>query len=114
MFRHVGLFQWVEGVTPEQIAAVGDALFPLPAVIPEIRSFRFGPDTGLAEGNFDYAVTADFDDVDGFRAYRDHPDHRLVARQVIGPILAARAAVQFDAGIPPGGDEAPTEGRPTA
>jgi hypothetical protein len=95
------MFEWVEGVTPEQIAAVGEALFPLPAIIPEIRSFRFGADAGLAEGNFDYVVTADFDDVDGFRAYRDHPDHRMVARQVIGPILAARAAVQFDAGIPP-------------
>jgi hypothetical protein len=104
------MFEWVEGVTPEQIAAVGEALFPLPAIIPEIRSFRFGPDAGLAEGNFDYAVTADFDDVDGFRAYRDHPDHRMVARQVIGPILAARAAVQFDAGIPPEAVEPLSEG----
>ena len=110
MFRHVAMFEWVEGVTPEQIAAVGEALFPLPAIIPEIRSFRFGPDAGLAEGNFDYVVTADFDDVDGFRAYRDHPDHRMVARQVIGPILAARAAVQFDAGIPPEGVEPLSEG----
>jgi hypothetical protein len=108
------MFQWVEGVTPEQIAAVGDALFPLPAIIPEIRSFRFGPDARLAEGNYDYVVTADFDDVDGFRAYRDHPDHRMVARQVIGPILAARAAVQFDAGSPPEGVEPLPEEPPTA
>jgi hypothetical protein len=102
MFRHVAMFRWKDGVTPEQIAAVAEGLFPLPAVIPEIRSFRFGPDAGLAEHNFDYAVTADFDDVEGFRAYRDHPDHRAVAREVIGPILADRAAVQFDAGTLPG------------
>lgn len=110
MFRHVAMFRWIEGATPEQIAAVGEALFPLPAVIPEIRSFRFGPDAGLAEGNYDFVVTADFDDIDGFRAYRDHPDHRLVARQVIGPILDARAAVQFDAGIPPEAVDHPTAG----
>ena len=37
---------------------------------------------------------ADFDDVDGYLVYRDHPDHQAVIRERIRPILADRAAVQ--------------------
>ena len=110
MFRHIALFRWAEFVTPEQIAEVGEALYSLPAVIPEIRSYRFGPDQGLGEHNFDYAVVADFDDVEDFRTYRDNPDHRAVARSVIGPLIADRAAAQFDAGERPDDPKAPPEG----
>jgi hypothetical protein len=110
MFRHIALFRWAEGVTAEQIAEVGEALYSLPAVIPEIRSYRFGPDLGLAEHNFDFAVVADFDGVEDFRAYRDNPDHRAVSRSVIGPLIADRAAVQFDAGERPEDPSAPPEG----
>ena len=47
-------------------------------------------------------VVADFDDVDGYLVYRDHPDHQAVIQELIRPILAARAAVQhdFSAGAP--------------
>ncbi len=107
MFRHIALFRWAEGVTEEQIAEVGEALYMLPAVIPEIRSYRFGPDSGLGEHNFDYAVVADFDAVDDFRTYRDNPDHRAIARSVIGPLITDRAAVQFDAGDRPDDPSAP-------
>ena len=79
MFRHIALFRWAEGVTTEQIADLGEALYALPAVIPEIRSYRFGADVGLGEHNFDYAVVADFDGVEDFRTYRDNPDHRAVS-----------------------------------
>jgi hypothetical protein len=75
----------------------------LPEVIPEIRSFRFGEDAGLNEGNFDFVVTADFDDADGYLAYRDHPDHKQLVAELMGPFVTKRAAVQFEwpAALPP-------------
>jgi hypothetical protein len=55
-----------------------------------------GADAGLAPGNFDFAVTADFDDEAGFFAYRDNPAHREVIARTITPITAQRVAVQFN------------------
>lgn len=95
MLRHVALFRWIDDVTPEQVDAVSTGLGALPAAIPELRAYRFGPDLGLAAGNFGYAVVADVDDADAWAAYTDHPAHRAVIAERIRPILASRAAVQL-------------------
>ena len=50
----------------------------------------------MALGNFDFAVTADFDDEAGFFAYRDDPAHREVIARVIAPVTAQGVAVQFN------------------
>ncbi len=96
MLRHVVLFTWAPGTTPDQIAAVTDGLRALPAVIPEVRGYRVGEDIGVSDGNHDFAVVADFDSVAGFVAYRDHPAHQAVVVERIRPILAERAAVQYE------------------
>ncbi len=66
-------------------------------MVPTLREFVFGSDLGVNEGNFDFAVSASFDDVDGYLAYRNNPDHRAMVRDHILPIAAERAAVQFEA-----------------
>jgi len=97
MFRHVVLLKWNDDATPEQRSAVRPALETLPAQIPEIRSYRVGVDAGMVPtGNSDLVVVADFDDVDGYVVYRDHPVHQDVIARFIRPILASRAAVQHD------------------
>lgn len=90
------LLRWVDGVDPVAVEAVLEGLRGLPAAIPEIRSYVVGPDVGLADDNYDVAVVADFDSVDGYLVYRDHPAHRAVIEERIAPILAGRAAVQHD------------------
>ena len=55
---------------------------------------RAGPDLGLVEGNFEFAVVADFDDLEGYQVYRDNPEHREIIGKFIQPIAAQRAAVQ--------------------
>lgn len=95
MIRHVVCFRWTEGTGPEQVAAVAAGLAALPGEIPEIRQYRFGSDLGLAEGNADFAVVADFDDEAGWRTYREHPAHQRVIAERIGPIVADRLAVQL-------------------
>lgn len=96
MFRHVVVFRWQPDTGADVIDAVRAALVDLPAQIPVIRSYQHGSDAGLAEGNFDYAVVADFDDRDAFVEYRDHPTHRAVIAERIAPHLAERVAVQYE------------------
>ncbi len=96
MFRHVVLFTWKAGATEGQKQTLTAELLKLPSVIREIRDYHVGPDAGVNAGNYDYAVVAEFDDVAGYLVYRDHPDHRAVITQYLQPILAQRAAVQFE------------------
>ncbi|MFT3851514.1 MAG: Dabb family protein [Ilumatobacteraceae bacterium] len=95
MLRHVVLLKFVPEATAEQRQAVVDGLATLPAQIPELRSYVFGADVGISDGNFDLAVVADCDDADGYRAYATHPAHVAVIAERIRPILAERAAVQY-------------------
>ena len=59
-------------------------------------AYRFGRDLRLREDNYEFAVTADFDDTDGFLVYRDHPDHLKAMAEFVAPIAKTRAAVQFE------------------
>jgi len=96
VFRHVVLLRWVPDATDDQRSAVESGLAPLPSLIPEIRSYVVGADAKVSEGNFDLAIVADFDDIDGYLVYRDHPDHVAVIAERIRPILAERSAVQHE------------------
>ncbi|WP_109524992.1 Dabb family protein [Nocardia aurea] len=95
MIRHVVLFTWTDAATDEQKETVLTELRKLPAAIPQLRAYTFGPDAGINQGNHDFAVVADFDSVDDYLVYRDHPLHQAVIAEHIKAIVAARAAVQF-------------------
>jgi hypothetical protein len=96
MLRHVALFRWSPSTTTADIAAVSTALSALPDSIREIAMYRFGPDAGINEGTFDFAVVADFASLDDYLVYRDHPTHKAVLAERIAPHLADRAAVQYE------------------
>ena len=65
--------------------------------VDSIRAYHVGPDAGVNPGkNYDFAVVADFDDADGYLAYRDHPAHRAVVENYVEPIVARRAYVQYE------------------
>jgi len=92
---HIAIFTWRAGTTAAQVAALGDGLAALPASIPEIRSYRFGPDAGFSPGNGDFAVVAGFDDIEGYRRYIANPRHVDVVERLLKPMLATRHAIQF-------------------
>jgi hypothetical protein len=96
MIRHVVLFRFQPEATAEQREALTAQLRALPAQIPELRAYHVGPDAGLNPGNFEFAVTADFDDVSDYRVYADHPVHQAVIADYVRPILAERVAVQYE------------------
>jgi hypothetical protein len=98
VIRHVAVFRWKPGTPESAVARVTEGLRALPGVVEGLRAYEVGPDLRLSEGQWDYAVVADFDDPEGFAAYRAHPAHVGVLEERILPILDARAAVQFEVG----------------
>ncbi|KAA0233133.1 MAG: Dabb family protein [Actinobacteria bacterium] len=95
MFRHVAMFRWTADATEQAKAAAVAGLAGLPAEIGAIREYRFGPDAGLAETNWDFAIVADFDDEAGYLTYRDHESHQRLLANVLRPVISERAAVQY-------------------
>ena len=96
MITHTVSFRFKPDIPTGHVAIITEALRSLPASIPEIRSYHFGPDLGISSvPNYDYAVVATFDDVDGWRAYDVHPDHERVRAEIIRPWVTERSSVQF-------------------
>jgi len=87
--------RWKEGTSDAQKQAVREGLAALPAAIPEIRRYQFGDDAAIVEGNFEFAVVADFDNASDFRTYAAHDAHQKLIAECIRPILRDRAAVQY-------------------
>ena len=97
MFHHTVLFRWREGTGDEAVRALTEALRGLPSVLPCIRSYAVGPDLGLSGGNgWDYAVAAAFDDRAAWDEYMADPEHDRIRTDLLRPIMAERAVVQFE------------------
>lgn len=96
MFRHVAMLRWAPGTTTEQVDELQRALRELPAAIADVRDYRVGSDAGLASGNWEFVVVADFDDAAGWQAYVDHPAHQHVLVDILRPLTGERAAIQFE------------------
>lgn len=95
MIRHIVLIKWTQNVTADDIQATSRGFAALGSSIPGVRDMTFGPDLCLMEGTYDFAMVADFDSVEDWQAYRDHPDHIAFATRFSG--LAQQAArVQFE------------------
>ncbi len=62
--------------------------------MPFIRRYELGADLGLT-GSHDFAIVADFDSIEDYRTYADHPDHKAVSATFIAPILDSMARVQY-------------------
>ena len=96
MIRHVVVFSWTEGMTDEMERQFTAELSALAPTLPGVRAYHAGPDAGIIEGNFDFAVVADFDDRDSYLAYRDNAEHRDIISRFSRPHTKARASVQYE------------------
>lgn len=96
MIRHVVMFSFKEDAGAPAVDAFEGAIRRLPSVIPQIRDFKVGRDIGVNQGNYAMTVNADFSSVEDYLAYRDHPEHQRVIKELGVPIMAQRAAVQFE------------------
>lgn len=96
MIRHVVMFKFRDDADEAQRQAVHDAIATMPEATGVTEAYAIGPDLGLAEGNFDFAVVGDFADRDAYLTYRDHPEHQRIISDVIRPAITDRAAIQFE------------------
>ena len=90
------MFRFAADTTPEQVEHMAEGLRLLPGQVAEVRAFTIGRDLGLRETNWDYAVVADFDDVDGWKVYAADALHLQVIAERITPIITERTSVQFE------------------
>jgi len=96
MIRHVAIFAWIPEATDRQKRQVAEEVRTLPPLMNGLRAFHVGPDAGIVEGNFDFAIVADFDDAESYLAYRRHPAHRAIIEQVANPITRERVSIQYE------------------
>jgi len=88
MLRHVVLFSFKEGSTPEQIKAVEDAFMALPSKIKEIKSLEWGTNNSPESLNqgFTHCFFLSFASEKDRAVYLPHPDHKAFG-DVLKPIL---------------------------
>ena len=96
MFRHTVLFTFTPQTTDEQQQELARQLRTLPGAIEQIKAYHVGLDAGMNPGNYQFAVVADFDNVEDYLVYRDHPVHRDIIGKYVQPIVGQRAAVQYE------------------
>jgi hypothetical protein len=96
--RHAVLFRFVDDVDDARIEELAAGLSRMPEATGAVTADRYqhGRSLGLNPGSWDYAVVAEFESVDAFTAYRDHPEHRALISDLLTPIVAERCSVQFE------------------
>jgi hypothetical protein len=96
MFHHVALFRWQPGTTAEETDRIAPALRALAGTLEGLRSYECGPGLGLAPTSYDFGVLATFDDKAGWDAYMADAEHDRIRAELITPIVAERAGIQFE------------------
>ena len=93
MIAHIVLFRLRPEVSLEERRALIDAWAAALNDIPMIRRARVGQRVrvgrsyeSLTRLDFPFAAVLEFDDVDGLRAYLDHPTHEAMATRLFAVI----------------------------
>ena len=76
--RHVVLFKFKDGTTPEQIKTIENAFRALPAKVPEIVDFEWGTNNSPENraAGFTHCFFVTFNDAAGRAVYLPHPAHK--------------------------------------
>lgn len=98
-YRHVVLFKFKDGTTPEQVKSVEDAFRALPKKIDTIVDFEFGTNVspeGKDDG-FTHCFFLTFKDKAGLEVYLPHPAHKEFG-STLRPYLDKVLVVDYVAG----------------
>jgi len=94
-FTHLASFTWKDQTAPADVEKITAALTELVATLSGVESYNCGADVSRTADSYDYAVLGVFAGRDDFLAYRDHPEHQRILKELIGPNLANRIVVQL-------------------
>ncbi len=88
LLRHVVMFSFKEGSTPDQIKTVTDAFSALPKKIKEIKAFEWGTNNSPENLNqgFTHCFFVSFKSEKDRAIYLPHPEHKAFT-EVLKPIV---------------------------
>ena len=95
-FTHVVNFRWTEATTAADVERITAALMALAPGMPGVQSYQCGADVSHTPDSYDFAVVGVFADREHFVAYRDHPEHQRIIKELILPHLTNRIMVQLE------------------
>lgn len=86
--RHVVMFKFKDGTSPENIKEVENAFRELPKKIKEIKRFEWGINNSPEkhDNGFTHVFLLTFKSEEDRAAYLPHPDHKAFGK-VLGPFL---------------------------
>jgi quinol monooxygenase YgiN len=93
VIRNVVLVKLKSGQDSAEVADIQNDFRRLDC--PGMLSYTIGSDLGLREGNWSFAIVADFTDADAYRAYDQDPAHNQ-ARARLAPLAEQIARAQFE------------------
>lgn len=94
MIKHLVLFALKDSDNKiEKCQEIKSALLRLLTTVPELISMEVGINENPDE-LYDISLIAHFNNMDGLKAYANHPDHLAVA-QTIRQVLEKRAGIDF-------------------
>jgi hypothetical protein len=96
VIRHCSLWKFTDAAPAGLIEEVTDAFYAAANEIPSVRACQVGGNIGYLPANYDFALTIDFDDIDGYREYVAHDRHMQLFKNYLEPWQEARVAVQFE------------------
>lgn len=98
MLKHIVFWRFkdeAEGHTKEEnMQIIKDGLLSLVGVVPSLRSAEIGRDVLHSDMSFDMCLICEFDDLEGMKEYRDHPEHVKVAGY-IAKVKTERAVIDY-------------------
>jgi hypothetical protein len=95
MVRHVVVFTWSAEADEARRRSTVAALRRLREDVGGMTYLVVADDAGLADGNADTVLIADFPDVEAYHRYAQDPVHLSVIAEHVRPWLAGRSAVQY-------------------
>lgn len=96
MVRHIAMFRLKDDAPEGTLESLAEGLSVLAESISEISKYSYGRDLGLREGNYDYAVVADFENAEAFAGYAKHPAHLAFIQDQLTPVVEERVSLQFE------------------
>ncbi|ORB29923.1 Dabb family protein [Mycolicibacterium parafortuitum] len=93
MIRNVVLAKLKAGYDAAEVSSIQDGLRSLNTT-GTVR-YTVGTDAGLRDGNWDFVIVADFEDVDAYRTYDEDTAHNEL-RARLAPFVDQIARAQFE------------------
>ena len=95
MITHVVLMKFKEDQKTEHMDRAVDMLLSMVGKVDALRHLEVGTNCVPSERAFDLALVTRFDDLDGLKAYAEHPVHGEV-KKFLGTVLETSYVVDYE------------------